>query len=58
MIDGILTTQQVADYTVQGINDEKFLILPHENVLRYIQGKTYDYDKWIEGIRKQVVKLK
>jgi len=31
MIDGILTTEQVADYTVKGINDEKFLILPHEN---------------------------
>ena len=58
MMDGILTTQQVADYTVQGINDEKFLILPHENVLRYIQGKTYNYDKWIEEVRKQIAKLK
>ncbi|MEC7822194.1 MAG: SDR family oxidoreductase [Candidatus Neomarinimicrobiota bacterium] len=58
MMDGILTTEQVADCTVEGINEEKFLILPHENVLRYIQGKTYDYDKWIEGIKKQVVKLK
>ena len=58
MMDGILTTQQVADYTVQGINDEKFLILPHENVLRYIQGKTYNYDKSIEEVRKQIAKLK
>ena len=58
VIDGILTTEQVADCTVQGISNEKFLILPHENVLRYIQGKTYDYDRWIKEVRKQIAKLK
>ena len=54
--DGILSAEQVADDTVQGIKKEGFLILPHEDVLRYIQRKTQDYDRWIAGTRKLVLK--
>ena len=56
MKDGILSAEQVADDTVQGIKKEEFLILPHQHVLRYIQGKTQDYDRWIAGSRKLVLK--
>ena len=56
MKDGILSAEQVADDTVQGIKKEEFLILPHQHVLHYIQGKTQDYDRWIAGSRKLVLK--
>jgi|TARA_B100001093_G_scaffold511102_1_gene578286 NAD(P)-dependent dehydrogenase (short-subunit alcohol dehydrogenase family) len=52
--DGILPVEIVADETVNGIDSEKFLILPHKEVAKYIQGKAYDYDAWIQAVRKLV----
>ena len=52
--DGLLSADTVAEEAVQGINNEKFLILPHKEVARYIQGKAFDYDAWIEAVRKLV----
>ena len=52
--DGVLSADAVADEAVKGINEEKFLILPHKNVAKYIQGKAFDYDAWIEAVRKLV----
>jgi short-subunit dehydrogenase len=52
--DGILPVEIVADETVKGINSEKFLILPHKEVAKYIQGKAFDYDAWIQAVRKLV----
>ena len=42
----------VANETIKGINAEKFLILPHKQVEKYIQGKAFDYDSWIEAGRE------
>lgn len=42
----------VADAVVAGLAAEKFLILPHPEVERYIQNKANDYDKWIAGMQK------
>ena len=52
--DGLLSADAVADEAVKGINEEKFLILPHKDVAKYIQGKAFDYDAWIEAVRKLV----
>ena len=52
--DGVLSADTVADAAVKGINEEKFLILPHKDVAKYIQGKAFDYDAWIEAVRKLV----
>ncbi len=52
--DGILPVEVVAEETVKGIDVEKFLILPHKEVGKYIQGKAYDYDAWIQAVRKLV----
>ena len=52
--DGILPVEIVADETVKGIDSEKFLILPHKEVAKYIQGKAFDYDAWIQAVRKLV----
>ena len=52
--DWLLSAETVAEEVVHGINKEKFLILPHKEVAKYIQGKAFDYDAWIEAVRKLV----
>jgi NAD(P)-dependent dehydrogenase (short-subunit alcohol dehydrogenase family) len=51
-VDGVLTPEQVAEAVVQGLHDESFLILPHPQVLGYMQKKTADYNRWIGGMAK------
>jgi NAD(P)-dependent dehydrogenase (short-subunit alcohol dehydrogenase family) len=56
MRDGLLSPNQVAEDTVEGLKKEDFLILPHPQVLQYIQGKAHDYDSWLANIRRLVEK--
>jgi NAD(P)-dependent dehydrogenase (short-subunit alcohol dehydrogenase family) len=51
-VDGILSTDEVAESVVRGLEAERFLILPHPNVAEYIQRKTGDYDRWLGGMAK------
>jgi hypothetical protein len=37
---------------VQGLEAETFLILPHPQVLTYMQRKAGDYDRWLGGMRR------
>ena len=48
----VLEPTEVAEVAVATINAETFLILPHEEVLIYLQRKTGDYDRWLTGMRK------
>ncbi|HYD10447.1 MAG TPA: SDR family NAD(P)-dependent oxidoreductase [Acidimicrobiales bacterium] len=48
----VLEPSTVADIVVESIRDERFLILPHPEVLTYMQRKTGDYDRWLGGMRK------
>jgi NAD(P)-dependent dehydrogenase (short-subunit alcohol dehydrogenase family) len=47
-----LTPEQVADAVVQGLDDERFLVLPHPEVARYVQHKAGDYDHWLAEMGK------
>ena len=49
---GLITTEQVAQTVVTGIDKEQFLILPHAEVEQYIKLKAGDYDRWLGGMRK------
>ena len=51
-LDGILSPAQVAEVVVQGLREESFLILPHEQVEQYHLNKAQNYDRWIGGMRK------
>lgn len=47
-----LEPEQVADAVMQGLAEEKFLILPHPEVAEYFRRKASDYDRWLKGMRK------
>jgi NAD(P)-dependent dehydrogenase (short-subunit alcohol dehydrogenase family) len=48
----VLEPADVAAVAVGVIRTETFLILPHPEVLTYLQRKTGDYDRWLVGMRK------
>lgn len=50
--DGILSAVQVAGEVVATMQSEKFLVLPHPQVMQYFQAKAQDYDRWIGGMQK------
>lgn len=48
---GVISPDQVADAVIDGLAEERFLILPHPEVDKDRQHKG-DYDRWIGGMRK------
>lgn len=52
LAQGAMEPEECAEAVVQGLADERFLILPHPEVLDYFQRKAGDYDRWIGGMRK------
>ena len=50
----ILEPEDVAEAVVQGIREERFLILPHPEVARYMHHKANDPDRWLERMRQFV----
>jgi NAD(P)-dependent dehydrogenase (short-subunit alcohol dehydrogenase family) len=48
----MLEPEEVADAVVAGLADERFLILPHPEVLDYFQAKAADYDRWLAAMRR------
>ncbi|MEV0156273.1 SDR family oxidoreductase [Micromonospora sp. NPDC050686] len=53
----VLTPDQVAEATVAGLADERFLILPHPEVADYARRRAEDPDGWQSGLRKLVRRL-
>ncbi len=50
--DGLMEPDRLADFVIEGLADERFLILPHPEVLEYMRRKTADYDRWIGGMNR------
>jgi NAD(P)-dependent dehydrogenase (short-subunit alcohol dehydrogenase family) len=51
---GLIEPEDVADAVVAGIREERMLILPHENVSRFMALKGSDPERWLEGMRRLV----
>jgi NAD(P)-dependent dehydrogenase (short-subunit alcohol dehydrogenase family) len=48
----VLEPEQVADIVVEALREERFLVLPHPEVLTFFQRKASDYDRWLAGMRR------
>lgn len=52
LTESALEPDAVAEVVLQGIHDERFLILPHPEVAEYFRRKAEDYDRWLRGMRR------
>jgi NAD(P)-dependent dehydrogenase (short-subunit alcohol dehydrogenase family) len=51
---GLIEPEDVADAVVEGIREERLLILPHENVAGFLALKGSDPERWLKGMRRIV----
>ncbi len=52
MLAGSIPVEGVAESVVNGLRDERFLILPHPETIEYFRRKASDYDRWLRGMRR------
>jgi NAD(P)-dependent dehydrogenase (short-subunit alcohol dehydrogenase family) len=57
LLEGALEPEQVAADVIKAVTEERFLILPHPEVTKYIQNKANDYERWLRGMRKLQAKF-
>jgi len=50
--EDMVTPEQVAQDCVAAMREERFLVLPHPQVLDYWRGKTADVQRWLGGMRR------
>ena len=48
----VLEPEQVADAVVEGIREERLLILPHPEVGTYMSQRGGDHERWLRGMRR------
>jgi NAD(P)-dependent dehydrogenase (short-subunit alcohol dehydrogenase family) len=48
----LLQPEEVADAVVEALREERFLVLPHPEVLTFFRRKADDYDRWLAGMRR------
>ena len=51
-MDGMMEPEVLAESVVTTMDKEEFLILPHPEVLSYLQRKAGDYDRWLGGMQR------
>ncbi|MCH7644639.1 MAG: SDR family oxidoreductase [Myxococcales bacterium] len=51
-VDGMIEPEEVADCVIEALGEERFMILPHPTVAKYLQNKVGDYDGWLSGMRR------
>lgn len=50
--DGMLEPDDVAKAAIRGMDDEAFLVFPHEIVGEYVQRKANDRNRWLRGMAR------
>jgi NAD(P)-dependent dehydrogenase (short-subunit alcohol dehydrogenase family) len=51
-IANIIEPEQVAEAVLAAFREERFLILPHEEVGRYMRNRGTDHARWLSGMRE------
>jgi NAD(P)-dependent dehydrogenase (short-subunit alcohol dehydrogenase family) len=52
LLDSALEPEQVAAVVVKGLEEERFLILPHPEVAEFVRRRAADHDRWLRGMRR------
>ena len=52
MSTNVLSADEVASAVVAGLQTEEFLILPHPEVLDFLQRKVLERERWLKGMRR------
>jgi NAD(P)-dependent dehydrogenase (short-subunit alcohol dehydrogenase family) len=52
LVAGSVSPEEAASAVIEGLAAERFLILPHPEVVEYFQRKASDYDRWLRGMRR------
>ncbi len=47
------TPEEVAEYVIEGLEKEEFLILPHMEVIEYFRNKANNYERWLRHMRRE-----
>lgn len=50
--DGVISPQDVAEATLTGVEEGRFLILPHPEAHTYFAQRAADTDRWISGMQR------
>ncbi|MDQ4085139.1 MAG: SDR family oxidoreductase [Actinomycetota bacterium] len=50
--DGAIEPEQVAEALWEGLQDDRFLVLPHPEVRDYYAVRATDTDRWLAGMRR------
>ncbi len=50
--DGVLEPADVAQACFEAMAEERFWVLPHEQVATYVERKATDVDRWLSGMRR------
>ena len=50
--DGFMEPEDVAEITLAGLGENRFLILPHAEVATYEQRRAGDRERWLTGMRR------
>jgi NAD(P)-dependent dehydrogenase (short-subunit alcohol dehydrogenase family) len=48
----MLEPEEVAAAVVEGLHEERFLILPHPEVMTFLRRKVDDHERWLAGMRR------
>lgn len=48
----VLAPEEVAERVVEGLRDERFLILPHPEVGEFFRRRGDDHGRWLDGMRR------
>ena len=48
----MLEPEDVAAAVVEGLHEERFLILPHPEVMTFLRRKVDDHERWLAGMRR------
>jgi len=57
LLPGAIEAAQVAEAVVQGLRDERFLILPHPEAAEFYRRRAGDTDRWLAGMQRLRARL-